>query len=72
MGITFYKFHRSLIWIFIFATGISAQGPDTLWTKTYGGYYRKYGYSVQQATDGGFIIVGKKIITALPMMIFGL
>jgi|UniRef100_A0A7C6EJB4 hypothetical protein len=58
MGITFYKFHRPLIWIFIFATGISAQGPDTLWTKTYGGYYREYGYSVQQTNDGGYIVVG--------------
>ncbi len=31
---------------------------DTLWTKTYGGSYWDYGYSVQQTTDEGFIIAG--------------
>ena len=31
---------------------------DTLWTKTYGGIYLDIGASVQQTTDGGFIIVG--------------
>jgi hypothetical protein len=31
---------------------------DTLWTKTFGGNYEDYGYSVQQTTDGGFVIAG--------------
>jgi hypothetical protein len=32
---------------------------DTLWTKTYGGANGDYGYSVQQTTDGGYIIAGE-------------
>jgi len=31
---------------------------DTLWTRTYGGSQRDVGTSVQQTTDGGYIIVG--------------
>jgi len=31
---------------------------DTLWTKTYGGWGFDWGYSVQQTTDGGYIVAG--------------
>lgn len=31
---------------------------DTLWTKTYGGVSQDYGESIQQCSDGGFIILG--------------
>ena len=31
---------------------------DTLWTKTYGGVDDDWGWSVQQSTDGGYIVAG--------------
>jgi hypothetical protein len=34
---------------------------DTLWTRTYGGYAYDYGFSVQQTTDGGYIIAGSTL-----------
>jgi hypothetical protein len=32
--------------------------PEILWTKTYGGIYDDWGYSIQQTFDGGYIICG--------------
>ena len=32
---------------------------DTLWTRTYGGSYWDEGWSVQQTTDGGFVVAGQ-------------
>jgi hypothetical protein len=41
----------------IYLIKTNAQG-DTLWTKTYGGAGWDVGYSVQQTTDGGYIVAG--------------
>jgi len=38
--------------------GLFAQVPDTAWTRTYGGSNNDYGESVQQTSDGGYIVVG--------------
>jgi hypothetical protein len=40
-------------------TALPAQGPDTLWTRTYGTTGDQYGYSVTTMPDGGFMVCGK-------------
>ena len=44
--------------ILLFSSYLFAGAPDTLWTRTYGGDNMEIAYSVQQTSDGGFIIVG--------------
>jgi len=41
---------------------LNAQGPDKLWTKTFGGGYFEKGNSVQQTRDGGYIVAGDYLI----------
>jgi hypothetical protein len=53
-GITLY----ALLPTFLFA-----QGPDTLWTRTYGGPSDEDGYSVCQTYDGGYIVAGHTSIS---------
>jgi len=50
----------SIVMVVLFLWGINvfAQGPDTLWTRTYGGANDDQAYSVQQTFDGGYIIAG--------------
>jgi hypothetical protein len=35
------------------------SGGDTLWTRTYGGAHWDEGWSVQQTSDGGYIVAGE-------------
>ena len=44
--------------ILLFSSSLLAGAPDTLWTRTYGGANTDEGWSVQQTSDGGFIIGG--------------
>jgi hypothetical protein len=39
-------------------TALHAAEGDTLWTRTFGGPFDEEAYSVQQTTDGGFILAG--------------
>ena len=47
-----------LVCIIVAATGAYAQ-PDSLWSRTFGGSRSDLCYSVQQTTDGGYILGGR-------------
>ena len=44
--------------VFVWSAISFAQGPDTLWTRRYGGTNYECGKSVQQTSDGGYVVVG--------------
>lgn len=48
----------SILFIVFLSTALFAQGPDTLWTKTIKGSGDDWANSIQQTTDGGYVIVG--------------
>jgi len=47
-----------LLGLFFASNAIALEPGDTLWTRTYGGSREDRGYSVQQTSDGGYIIAG--------------
>lgn len=45
--------------LLIFSTSaVMAQGPDTLWTRTYGGASDDWGYDAIVTSDGNYVIAG--------------
>ena len=52
------KSFQIIIIIILIRTTLLSQGPDTMWTKTFGGSGYDYGNFVQQTEDGGYIICG--------------
>jgi len=43
---------------------------DTLWTKTFGANSGAVGYSVQQTTDGGYVITGSKRVSSTNVNVY--
>jgi Secretion system C-terminal sorting domain len=50
---------RTVLANLFFWVALFGQAPDTLWTRTYGVDYFDEGYSVQQTSDGGYIVTGR-------------
>ena len=44
--------------LLLVSTAVAVEPGDTLWTKVYGGEYNESAFSVQQTTDGGYIVAG--------------
>lgn len=44
--------------VVVSATGLFAQAPDSLWSRTFGGSNVDYCYDVRQTTDGGYVLAG--------------
>lgn len=42
----------------LFLIQTNAQAPDIEWQKSLGGSGDEYAYSIQQTTDGGYIVAG--------------
>ncbi|UCE65344.1 MAG: T9SS type A sorting domain-containing protein [Candidatus Zixiibacteriota bacterium] len=48
----------SVILVLFISFSVFAQYPDTIWTRTYGGYHYEQGRCIKETNDNGFIIAG--------------
>ena len=51
------KYNFGWFMLFLTVSFVYAQ-PDTLWTKTFGGSGREWGYCLKKNKDGGYILLG--------------
>jgi len=49
----------SLFLFVLIAPSLAIAQPDSLWSRTFGGSGQDFCYSVQQTTDGGYILAGR-------------
>jgi hypothetical protein len=61
-GMLWFLLSLLLIVYSLLPTVLYAQAPDTLWTKTYGDWHEDGGVSIDQTTDGGYIVTGSTFI----------
>lgn len=50
------SFGKGLYSVYVVKTDLEG---DTVWTKTYGGTGQDYGYSIQETSDGDYVVVGR-------------
>ncbi|MFB0509677.1 MAG: T9SS type A sorting domain-containing protein [bacterium] len=61
MKVKYKKIPFVRLMILLWVVGLFAQPPDTLWTKAFTREWDDYGFSVQQTSDSGYIIVGQSV-----------
>jgi len=51
--------HLSVLFVLLCVGALQGHGPDTLWSRTYGGVEDDICYDMKKTSDGGYILVGE-------------